>query len=250
MVLMSAVTSAYIIRNFHINVWLALLIVVIEGIIMGGINGLIIAKLKINPLIATLAMMSILTGLIHIITKGVFINVKEESFRFLGNYRLFNIKFLQLPIIILICFFIIFSMVLKYTCYGKYVYAIGGNKIAAKFSGINVNLITTSVYMISGFVCGVGGYILASRIGSAQPNIAGFFPLDSIAAVALGGVSLAGGRGSLWGTFMGLLILGTVNVGLLGLGFETYIQYIAAGFILIIAVSLMNLENYKYSQYF
>jgi len=150
--LMSGVTAAYLIREFGINVWVAVLIVIIEGIFIGTLNGIIITKGRINPLIATLAMSSILTGLVFFLTEGSFVNVREQSFRFLGIYRLFGTKFLQMPIIILISMFIIFYIVLKYSLYGKYIYAIGGNKIAARFSGINVILIESSAYAVSGLM--------------------------------------------------------------------------------------------------
>ena len=235
-VLISGVTAAYIIRNFGVNIWIAFLIIIIQGIVIGLINGLLITKGKINPLIATLAMSSILNGLIFFLSQGKFINVKEESFRFLGLYRLFNLKFLQMPIIIIVFLFVLFFLILKYTNYGKYIYAIGGNKIAAKFSGININLITVSVYVLSGLLSAVGGYIFASRVGAAQPTIGGNFALSSIAAVILGGISLSGGKGSIFGAFIGVLILQCINIGLLGMGLETSYQYIASGLVMLIAI--------------
>ncbi|MCL5986400.1 MAG: ABC transporter permease [Actinobacteria bacterium] len=242
--LMSGVTAAYLIENFGINIWFALLIVILEGAIIGAINGLIITKVKINPLITTLAMSSILTGLVYFFTEGKYISVREESFRFLGVYRLFNIKFLQLSIVIIIALFIIFFIVLKYTYYGKYIYAIGGNKVSAKFSGININLIETSVYIMSGAMCAIGGYIFASRVGAAQYTIGGFFPLLSVTAAILGGISLAGGKGSILGSLFGILILQSLNIGLIGLGLETYFQNIANGVVLLLAV-FFDLYLYK-----
>ena len=235
---MSGVTAAYLIQNFGVNVWIAFLIIIVEGALIGTINGLMITKVKINPLITTLAMMSILNGLVYFFTEGKYISVREESFRFLGLYRLFNVKFLQLPIVILIVLYIIAFIFLKYTTYGKYIYAIGGNKVATNFSGLNVELIETSAYIINGIICAIGGYLFAARIGAAQPSIGGFFPLLSIAAVILGGVSLGGGKGSILGSLVGIVILQSLNVGLMGLGLETYIQNIANGFVLLAAVFL------------
>jgi len=111
-VLMSGITAGYLIRNFGVNIWVAFLIIIIEGIIIGLINGLLITKGKINPLIATLAMSSILSGLVFFLSQGKFINVKEESFRFLGLYRFFNLKFLQMPIIIMVVLFVVFFFIL------------------------------------------------------------------------------------------------------------------------------------------
>lgn len=235
-VLVSGCTAAFLIRNFGINVWAALFIILIEGIIIGAINGLIITKGKINPLITTLAMSFILNGLVFLLTEGSFINVREQEFRILGLYRFFNQKFLQLPIIIIVIMFIIFFILLKFTYFGKYIYAVGGNKVAAKFSGINTNLIEASAYIIAGFTAALGGFIFASRVGAAQPTIGGNFALISIAAVILGGVSLSGGKGSILGAFIGLLILQSLNMGLMGMGLATYFQDIASGTVLLMAV--------------
>ncbi len=235
-VLISGVTAGYLIRNLGVGVWVALLIIIVEGILIGLINGLLITKGRINPLIATLAMSSILSGLVFFLSKGKFINVKEESFRFLGLYRILDLKFLQMPIIIMFVLFVIFFIILKYTYYGRYIYAIGGNKTAARFSGINVNLLITSVYVISGTLSALGGYIFASRVGAAQPTIGGNFALNSIAAVILGGISLSGGKGSIFGAFTGVLILQSINIGLLGLGLESSYQYIASGLVMLIAI--------------
>ncbi len=242
-VLMSGVTAGYLIRNYDVSIWMAFIIVVILGIIIGLINGLIIIKGRINPLITTLAMFYILSGLVFFFTQGLFINVRQESFRFLGTYRLFGVKFLQMPIVILVILFIVCFIILKYTRYGKYIYIMGGNKVAARFSGININIYGTSVYVISGLMSAIGGFIYASRVGAAQPTIGGNFALISIAAVILGGISLSGGRGSILGSFIGILIIQSLNMGLLGLGLESHYQDIATGLVLLIAVFIDVFRN-------
>jgi len=235
-VLMSGVTAAYLIRNFGVSVWAAFIIILIEGIVIGMINGLIVTKGKINPLITTLAMYYILNGLVFFLTEGTFVNVREQSFRFLGTYRLFGFKFVQMPIIVLVMLFVVCFIVLKYTRYGRYIYIVGGNRVAARFSGINVDFIGTSVYVVSGFMSALGGFIYASRVGAAQPTVGGDFALISIAAVILGGISLSGGRGSILGSFIGILIIQSLNTGLLGLGLASHYQDIATGVVLIMAV--------------
>jgi len=235
-VLMSGVTAAYLIRNFGVSVWAAFIIILIEGIVIGMINGLIVTKGKINPLITTLAMYYILNGLVFFLTEGTFVNVREQSFRFLGTYRLFGFKFVQMPIIVLVMLFVVCFIVLKYTRYGRYIYIVGGNRVAARFSGINVDFIGTSVYVVSGFMSALGGFIYASRVGAAQPTVGGDFALISIAAVILGGISLSGGRGSILGSFIGILIIQSLNTGLLGLGLASHYQDIATGLVLIMAV--------------
>jgi ribose transport system permease protein len=235
-VLITSVTAAYMIKFLGINIWLAFLIVLIEGAFIGSVNGFIITKMRVNPLITTLAMMTILTGASQIFTRGQTIVVNEENFRFLGTYRIFGIKFFQINIIIMVIMFIVFFIILGFTYYGKYIYAIGANKDTAKFTGINVDNMLVSVYMLSGLLSALGGYILASRLGSAQPGIGGFFPLLTVAGAVLGGVSLSGGKGNTMGTLLGLLILQSLNIGLIGLGLETFFQDIASGLVLILAV--------------
>jgi len=235
-VLITSVTAAYLIKFLGVNIWVALIIVLVEGAFIGSLNGLIITKMRVNPLITTLATMTILTGVSQIFTQGQTIVVNEEAFRILGTYRLFGIKFFQLNIIIMFAMFILSFLFLNYTYFGTHIYAVGANKETAKFSGINVDSVLISVYMLSGLLSALGGYILASRVGSAQPGIGGFFPLLTVAGAVLGGVSLSGGKGNTLYTLLGLLILQSINIGLIGLGLETFFQDIASGIVLIIAV--------------
>jgi len=245
--LMSGVVAAYLISKFDINVWIALLIVLVLGTFIGFLNALIITKGNINPLIITLSMGSILTGLSFFMTHGSYINVKGEIFRILGTYRLFNIKVLQIPVVILAAMVLILLIILTQTSYGRFIYAVGGNKIAAGFSGIKVNLISGSAYLWSGFLSALAGYITASRIGSAQPGIGSTLALFSVTAVILGGVSFKGGRGSILGAVIGITIIQCLNIGLRGLGLPIYYQELSIGLVLILAVYLDSLSSRRNS---
>jgi ribose transport system permease protein len=141
-----------------------------------------------------------------------------------------------LPILLLALAFVVFVLVLGRTVYGREVFAVGGNRKAAVFSGIRADAVGISVYVISGFLAALGGLVLASRMGSAQPSFGSGFALNSIAAVILGGVSLKGGKGSLVGAFWGVLIMQVLAIGLIAIGLEPYYQDIASGFILLAAV--------------
>jgi ribose/xylose/arabinose/galactoside ABC-type transport system permease subunit len=236
--LLAGVMSAILIRNFGINPWIVVLIILLQSLVIGIINGFVITKGYITPLIATLAMSYIIIGLSYLLTKGSVIGIQDDEFRLIGTYRIFGIRVLQLPIVILLFIFVIFYLILKYTNYGKYIYATGGNITGAKFSGIKVNLIIGSVYALSGLLSGFGGILSAARVGAAQPNIGTTFTIFSIAAAVIGGISLKGGRGSIAGTLVGILVVQSLIIGLLGVGLEPYYQYIAIGLVLIFAVFL------------
>jgi len=236
--LLAGVMAAILIRDFGINPWIVILILLIQSLVIGIINGFVITKGLISPLIATLAMSYIIIGLSYLLTRGSAISIQDDNFRIIGRYRLFDIKILQLPIVILLLVFAIFIIILKYTNYGKYVYATGGNFIGAKFSGIRVNLIIISVYALCALLAGFGGILSAARVGAAQPNMGTTFTIFSITAAIIGGISLKGGRGSLAGTLVGILIIQVLVIGLLGIGLAPYYQYIAIGLVLIAAVFL------------
>jgi ribose transport system permease protein len=245
--LLSGIVSAYLITNYGFNVWVSLIVVILMGATIGILNGILISKVKINPILATFSTFSILFGLARLISKGYFINVSDPQFRILGIYRIFGFRFLQLPIIFMIIIFILFGIVLKRTLFGRYVYAIGGDKQSARLAGIKVDLIETIVYMINGSLSSLTGFIFASRVGSATPDGGENYSLISIAVVMLGGASLKGGKGSILNTFIALLLLQSLLMGLRGSGFQTYIQDIATGGLLIGAVLLdrYNQQNIK-----
>lgn len=206
---------------------------VVLGALIGMINGLLITKGRVNALITTLSMMTIFQGMTFLISKGYAVGINMASFRFLGTYRLAGIP---LPIIILVVLYLLFYFILNNTVFGRYVYSIGGNRLTARLSGINVDVVQIMVFMIAGMLYAFAGILLASRLGSAQVGAGSQYPLNSIAACVLGGITLAGGEGNILGALIGVAIVGILQSGLIMIDMPTYYQWIATGVVLIIAV--------------
>jgi len=205
------------------------------GTALGAFNGIVITKLKIPAFIATLAMMAIARGGTLVYTDGRPITGLPSSFAFLGRGYIGNVPF---PIILMLIIFVLAYIVLKLTRFGRYVYATGGNINAARASGIKVNNVIISTFAISGFLSGLTGMVLASRLNSAQPTAGMGYELDAIAAVVLGGTSLFGGEGELWGTLVGAFIMGILNNGLNMLNVSSFYQQVAKGIVILIAITV------------
>ena len=223
-----------------------ILLGVVGGILAGGIvgfsNGFIIAKLKINALITTLAMNFIVRGIGFIISGGSAVGIPNAGFFTLGNGQFLGVPN---PIWINIIAFVIFGIMLNKTTYGRNTLAIGGNKEAARLAGIDVDKIKITIFMVQGLMAGFAGVILASRMTSGQPNSSNGFALDVISSCVLGGVSLSGGVGTITGTIIGVLIMGTVQNAMNLLNIPTFYQYVAKGGILLIAVLFDQLKQRK-----
>jgi len=205
------------------------------GVLIGLVNGLLIAKAKVNALITTLGMMTVFQGATFLVSNGYAVGVNQPGFRFLGTTRVFSIP---LPIIILIVMYLVFYMILRYTVFGRYIYSIGGNPQAARLSGINVDRMRIFVFMLLGGLSAFGGILLASRLGSAQTTAGNQYPLNSIGACVLGGIAITGGIGNIWGALIGVAIIGVLKSGLIMINMPSYYQWIANGIVLIIAVYL------------
>lgn len=201
----------------------------------GLFSGVLVAYGKIPPFITTLAMLTIARGAALVITAG------QPQVRFDTAYRVLGegtVGPVPVPIVIMALVLLVASFILKHTPLGSYIYATGGNEEAARLSGIKISRVKALVYSISGFCAGISGLVLAARLGSAQPNTGTGFELDAIAAVVLGGTSLMGGRGTIWGTLIGALIIGVLNNGFNLLNVSPYYQLIAKGSVIILAVLL------------
>ncbi len=205
------------------------------GTALGVFNGIVITKLKIPAFIATLAMMAIARGGTLVYTDGRPITGLPSSFAFLGRGYIGNVPF---PIILMLIIFILAYIILKLTRFGRYVYATGGNINAARASGIKVDNVIISTFAISGFLSGLTGMVLASRLNSAQPTAGVGYELDAIAAVVLGGTNLFGGEGELWGTLVGAFIMGILNNGLNMLNVSSFYQQVVKGIVILIAVTV------------
>lgn len=214
---------------------LSMLIALIFGIILGAISGLMVTKSRLQPFIATLITMTGYRGLTMILSGG-------KPISRLGNNLLLNqigkgsFLGIPIPVWILIIFFAIFLFVLKKTVLGRQIYATGSNAKAAELAGININNIKLIVYAVSGFMASLSGLILVSRLGSAQPTLGSGYELDAIAAVALGGTSMTGGRGKITGTLIGILIIAVLNNGLNIIGVSSYYQDVVKALVIFLAV--------------
>lgn len=207
------------------------------GILCGIVNGVLITKTGIPPFIATLGMMVSARGLAQYYTQGNPISFLSDGFTSIGQGAM--------PVIIFLVVAVIFHIALKHTRYGKYVYAIGGNMVSAKVSGINVNKYLIIVYTIAGGLSGLAGVVLAARVSSGQSSMGLGYELDAIAAAVIGGSSLMGGVGRITGTLIGAVILGLIKSGFTFVGVDAYIQDIIKGMIIVAAVSIDMYRNRK-----
>jgi L-arabinose transport system permease protein len=210
------------------------------GALIGAINGLIIARLRINALITTLATMEIVRGLGFIVSGGQAIGISNEAFFALGNTMVLGIP---VPVLVTIACFVVFGVALNKTTYGRNILAIGGNPDAARLAGVNVTRSRILVFLFQGLICALAGVILASRITSGQPNAAMGFELNVMSACVLGGVSLAGGRATISGVIVGVLIMGTVENAMNLQNIDAFYQYLVRGMILLAAVTIDQLKN-------
>jgi ribose transport system permease protein len=216
---------------------LATLIGILSGVLMGAVNGLLVAKGRVAPFIATLGMMTLLRGVALVLSQGSPISgFSSEFFSALGGGYLTRI--IPLPVVWMLALFAILWFVLDRTVFGRHVYATGGNPEAASLSGVNVERVQILVYTLSGFTAAVAGVILTSRLDSAQPTAGEGYELDAITAVVLGGTSLAGGRGGIFGTLLGALLIGVLNNGLNLVGVSAFYQQVIKGSVILLAVLL------------
>lgn len=216
---------------------LAMLLGLFLGAVLGAINGIIIAKGKVAPFIATLATMTIYRGLTLVYTEGRPISGLGDSmaFQMLGKGYFLGIP---IPVVTMLISFGILYFILKKTTFGRRVYAVGGNEEASVLSGINADRIKIYVYSLVGMLAALASLILTSRLNSAQPTAGQMFELDAIAAVVLGGTSLTGGRGWIVGTLIGALIIGVLNNGLNLIGVSSFFQQVVKGAVILLAVLL------------
>lgn len=207
----------------------------IAAMFLGAINALIIVRFHINPIIATLGTLLLYRGLAYVVSNGNNIVIGVNTWSFLGRGELNGVP---VSFIVFIAALILAYLFLRYTFIGNYIYAIGGNSEACRNAGVNVDFFRFGTYVFTGLLSGIAGLILMSQAGTAMPIALSGAELDIIAAVLLGGIALSGGRGSLVGTFLGILIIGVLNNGLILTGVEIYWQMVLRGLILIVAVTL------------
>ncbi|WP_207456114.1 ribose ABC transporter permease [Azospirillum sp. SYSU D00513] len=222
-----------------VNLWLAVALALTLGAGLGAANGIAVGVGAVQPFIATLVSMTILRGATLVYTDGRPITTGEgaaaDAFWSVGGGYVLG---LPVPVLIAALVFALGAVVLTLTRFGRYTYAVGGNEVVARLSGIGVNRVKTAVYALSGLLAALAGVILTARLESAQPTAGASYELDAIAAVVVGGTSLSGGRGSLFGTLVGALIIGVLNNALNLMDVSSYYQMIAKGAVILLAVLL------------
>lgn len=228
-----------------VNIWISIPAGIIIGCLFGMFNGFLVTKMRLQPFIATLGTMSIFRGVAYITTGGWPVLRIPAAFRTLVDGNI--IGKVPASVFLLFGFAVICHIVLRYTRQGTYFLAAGGNEEATRLSGVNTDKSRIIAYGISGIGAALAGLVMLARLGTGEPTAGQGYETNAIAAAAIGGTSMAGGRGSMLGTVLGALTLSALKVGLVVLGVDTFWQYIAMGAIIVVAayfeVIQITLEN-------
>lgn len=227
--------AAGMIAHYNMPIAVSILIGLLAGAACGAFNGFFVSVVKVPAFIATMAMLNIARGISYLMTNAEPIRCTEKAFTKLGTGRL---GILPLPVIYAVVWIIIVWLFLNKTRMGRYVYAVGGNIEAAKFSGINIKVVQFTVHTISGFLAAWAGIVMAARMYSGQPAVASGWEMDAVAASALGGVSLMGGSGSVVSAMIGVMIIGVLKNGLNLMNVNSFWQLIIQGLVVLAAVSV------------
>jgi ribose transport system permease protein len=211
----------------------AVIVGVLVGVLFGAFNGYLISTTPLPPFIVTLSTMNIARGIAYVYTGGSPIRVMSDEFNFIGSGYLGAIP---MPVIYSALFIIVTAYILNRTKLGRHIYAVGGNREAARFAGINTRRILFFAYTYSGLMAGISGVVLASRMFSGQPTAGDGQEMEAIAATVLGGTSMLGGQGAMGGTVIGVLIMGVLSNGLNLLGINSFWQYVVKGTVILLAV--------------
>jgi ribose transport system permease protein len=230
---LSGILCSLLMTNVHVGPISIIFVSLVLGILLGCVNGILIGRLKLNAFIVTLAMGEIYGGLILVITRGYPILNLPESFAFLGQGM---IGLVPVPVIFMLVITIVIAYLLENTPFGRNIYAVGGNSIAAKLAGIKVENVTLYVYMLSGMFASLSGLLLTSRMNAGQPTIGASWVMPSITAAIIGGTSLSGGEGTIIGTIIGAAFMGVLANGIVLLNISSYWERVITGAVVIIAV--------------
>jgi len=237
---LSGCVAAAGVSRYAMPIPVALVLGLLVGLIVGAFNGIVISKTTIPAFIVTLATMDICRGLAYVYTGGSPVRVVSKEWQFIGAGY---IGPFPTPVVILVIVLIISSLIMNSTKFGRYIYAVGGNAQAARFSGIDAAKVKLYVHIFAGLLSGLAGIVLASRMYSGQPTAGQGAEMDAIAAVVVGGTSMAGGVGKIGGTIIGALIIGYLNNGLNLLGVNSFWQYVVKGVVILLAVYIDFLRN-------
>ncbi|MBR1407504.1 MAG: beta-methylgalactoside transporter [Clostridia bacterium] len=217
-----------------------LIIVIVLGLCWGLINGLIVTKLHVPPFIATLGTQTIIYGISLVISDAQPIGGFQKIYTSLINGRIGNVRGFHLPYLLFVAviFGLLFWFIYNMTCHGKYMYAIGGNEVAAEVSGVNTTNTLVRIYATAGVMYALAGYLLAAKSGGASASMGQGYELEAIAGCTIGGVSTTGGIGTVPGILVGVLVFELLKIILQFLGVNPYYNYVVQGLVIVLAVSL------------
>ena len=235
-VAMSGTLTVGFVVNQGLPIGVAIAAGIIIGVVAGLIDGMVVSKFRVPAFIITMAMMNVCNGIAYVYSGGQSTRITDKFFIAIGTGYLFNI--IPLPVVYMVILIIVFSFLLSKTKFGTYVYAIGGNREAARLSGVPIKKVEIIVFTLSGALAAFAGLVLASRMYSGQPSVGSGYEMDAIAACVLGGTSMAGGRGRISGTVFGAMVIGIISNGLNLIGVSSYWQLIVKGLIIACAVVL------------
>ena len=241
LVAFSGVLAALLV-SWGINLFIAMIITIAAAALVGVLNAWMVNKIKLEAFIATLVTQSVIRGFAYILCGGKPVSISNSTFISIGKLRFAGIPF---SVWIMIIAFIIFGFILAKTRFGRSIYAIGGNRDAARLAGLNPPKIITISFVMMGVMCGLGGIVFASRMNSGQPSANVNLEFDAITAVILGGVSFTGGVGSMGGTILGVILIQAFNTGLTMVNVPSFWQYVAKGMLLLFALSSDYLRKQK-----
>ena len=225
----------YLMVNLNLGIVPAILIGILTGCIFGSLNGILAIKLHMAPIIVTLSMMLVLQGVAYLITGGYPITGMSEGFTRIGQGY---IGIIPVPVIIFVLFVVFGWVVMNKTYLGRQIYALGGNKEAARLAGINVDRLTIFIYAFTGFAASIAAVIMVGRTNASQPGAGSSYPFDCMTAACLGGISISGGEGKISGVVVGVIILGILDNGLVLMGVNSNFQSVVKGLILLVAVAI------------
>jgi len=239
---LAGVITAYAMAKWGLGLVIGIMLGILAGAALGIFNGILITKVNLPPFIATLGTLSVARGLAYGITGGYTIANFPHFFNYLGQGY---IGLVPVPVIVLLIFAVIFTVFLSRTIVGRRIYALGGNVEAARISGIKVENIKILVYMLSGIMSALAGILTVARLGVAMSTAGLGYELDAIAAVIIGGTSVSGGKGTIFGAIIGAAIMGILRNGLVLLSVSAYWQQTVIGSIIILAVAIDQLRYRK-----
>lgn len=229
------------------NMWLALIVVVVLGACIGFVNGTIVSRLKVPPFITTLGTQTIVYGACLVLTNAQPIGGFQKGFTELITGRIGNVSGFHLPYLLFVAlgFGLFFAFLYNKTRHGKYMYAIGGNEVAAEVSGVNTTKSLTLIYVTAGIMYATAGWLLAAKSGGASSSMGMGYELEAIAGCTIGGVSTTGGIGTVPGVLVGVLVFELLKIVLQFLGVNPYYNYIVQGIVIVVAVALDIRKNIK-----